>query len=137
MKGIIIVLLLIVAGIAVFYYASSSTDEGFDPTQQGREARAAVEVGASWTEVIAQAGQPRKWRDATSDFDFVYTDEFNEDARAQIAQQLEKGELTYGFSFLYRFSDVVTFAVNFNNKGKVINIQDKESKADLMDMGED
>ena len=133
MKGILVVLVL-VGGIAVaLNFSSSSVTEGFDPAEQGREARAAVESCASWTETLDRLGEPSRWRNGTSSFDFAYVDRFNETTRNDIAGQLEQNAFEYGFSFLYNYGDAVTFAVNFDRAGKLMNVQDKESKDDLMD----
>ena len=134
MKVVIFVLILAVIGAGVLYYTRSSIEEGFDPTEQGRQARAAINTGAPWTEILEVAGEPRKWKEGSSGFDFVlgYLP-FDEATRDEIRQGLEKDELRQGFCFLYRFSDAATFAVNFSRRGVVLNIQNKESKADLME----
>ena len=133
MKATIAVLILLaVAGYFVYSYAKSSADS-FDPTEQGREARAAVEECTSWTEVLDRVGTPPKWRDSTSDFDFTYTERFDDTTREFITGKLAENAYAYGFSFFYRFTDAVTFAVNFDRYGKLSNIQDKEGKGALMD----
>ena len=131
----LVVFLLILAGVGFFVMRStiSATDEGFDPTEQGRQVRETIKTCADWTEVLDRSKPPGRWRDATSSFDFNYIDRFDETTREYIAKKLESNELPYGFSFLYRFSDAVTFAVNFDRKGKLSNIQDKEGKGALMD----
>ena len=132
-----LVILLVVLGGGIFlylYFTGSTIKEDFDPTQQGKQARAAIKEGASWTEVIDVAGEPRKWKEGDSAFEFVTGyDSFDSKTGDQIRQQLEKGELRLGFCFLYRFSDAATFAVNFDKNGQVMNLQDKESKSDLLD----
>ncbi len=129
----ILVVLVLVAGVVVgaLYFGGTST-QGFDPTQQGKDARAAIKIGAQWTEVIEAAGEPQFWRGGPSGFDFVYNDRYEEGTREEIATKLEQKKLGYGFSFLYRYTDAVTFAVNFDGYGEAINIQDKEGKSDLM-----
>ncbi len=128
------VFLIVVVGVvvAVMYIGGSSTED-FDPTEQGLQARAAVKMGVPWTEVLEVAGEPRHWRDEPSGFDFHYVDRFDSNAREVIAKGIEEDDYPYGFSFLYRFSDSATFAVNFDRKGMSVNIQDKESKKDLME----
>ena len=133
MKAVIVLVILAGVAVVVMYLAGFSNGGSFDPTEQGREARAAVEECASWTAVLDRVGEPRNWRDSTSNFDFLYTERFDETTRDFIAEQLEKNGFPYGFSFFYRFSDAVTFAVNFNRKGELSNVQDKEGKGDLMD----
>ena len=133
-----VIALLVVAGIAFFvvYRTGSSVKEDFDPTEQGKQARAAINNDATWTEVIAVAGEPRKWKDGDSAFDFVMGyDPFDSQAHDELRQQLEKGPRKMGFCFLYRFSNDATFAVNFDKSGLVMNVQDKESKSDLLGGG--
>lgn len=127
--------LLIVVGVGFFLLRSSrsGTDERFDPSEQGRQIRETAKTCANWTEVLDRAKPPKKWRDDASNFDFNYRDRFDDTTRAYIAKKLENKELPDGFSFLYRFTDAVTFAVNFDRKGNFNNIQDKEGKGGLMD----
>lgn len=134
MKGLITVVVLIaVAAFALVKLKGSYEGGSFNPTEQGRETRATVEKCATWTEVLERAGEPTGWRDATSDFDFNYRDKFAETTRDTIAGLIKDNKVSYGFSFLYRFSDAVTFAVNFDHTGAMMNIQDREGQNALMD----
>ena len=132
MKYVILIVVLGVVAALVVNYAKSTVEEGFDPTEQGQQARAAIEKCATWTEVLDKGGEPSKWRNSHSAFDFRYYDNFDASEREKIGKKIEKGELDDGFSFFYRFSDAVTFAVNFDGKGQFLNIQDKEGKSALM-----
>ena len=76
---------------------------------------------------------PQFWRDDHSAFDFFYTDRYTPETRDEIAKNLADGKYQYGFSFLYRYSDAVTFAVNFDGLGNFLNIQDREGKGKLME----
>ncbi len=132
MKVVIILVLLGIVGLGVLKLTQSSV-EAFDPTQQGLEARAKVEIGSSWTDVLEAVGEPRKWKEDTSGFDFVSGyHRWEPTTPDKIRQKIEQKKLRGGFCFLYRYSDAATFAVNFSGRGKALSIQDKESKADLM-----
>lgn len=131
MKAAVILILLAGVGFFVMRSTLSSTD-GFDPTEQGRQARETVESCANWTEVLDRAVPPQKWRNGASAFDFNYIDQYDETTREYIAKKLENKGLPYGFSFFYRFTDAITFAVNFDQKGNFNNIQDREGKGALM-----
>ena len=131
MKVLVALILLGCAGVLVFNYSRSSL-ESFNPTEQGQETRAIVAECKSWTEVLDRAQAPRKWRNSNSNFDFRYQEKFEEGTRKQIAGMVEANQLKNGFSFFYRYSDAVTFAVNFDRKGVFLNIQDLEGKGDLM-----
>ena len=130
-----IVGLVVIAGVGLaIYYAAGTAGSMVDPTEQGKEKRAIIETCASWTEVLDRAGAPRRWRDGTSGAESKYEDGPDEATRALIAGRLEQDEFRGGgFSFLYRFSDAVTFSVNFNRKGKLSGIMDREGKSALMD----
>ncbi|MCH7705259.1 MAG: hypothetical protein IIB61_09105 [Planctomycetes bacterium] len=133
MKVALVLLILVGVGFVVMKYTKSGIDEGFDPTEQGRQVRETITTCTDWTEVLDRTKPPQKWRGGTSNFDFRYTERFDDTTRESIAKQLENNELPYGFSFFYRFSDAVTFAVNFDAQGSFSNIQDKEGKSALMD----
>ncbi len=134
MKALLVVVLLIGVGAFVLVKYKDSTDAAADnPSQQGRETRAKIVKCTNWTEVLDRAGAPRKWRKATSDFDFNYRNRFDDSTRDAIVKMLKDNQLSYGFSFLYRFSDAVTFAVNFDEVGAMMNIQDREGQSALMD----
>ena len=130
MKAVIVVVLVLLIGVLVFRFATSST-ESFDPAAQGRETRAKIQRGDTWTDVLEKAGDPSRWRGGTSDFDFNYIDKYEVDTRDVIVKGIENGDYGLGFSFLYRFGSEVTFAVNFDETGKFTNIQDKVSAKEL------
>jgi hypothetical protein len=131
---ILILLLIVVGAIAVVLRYAGSEVESFDPQQQARKAKGAIEIGTSWAQVLERVGEPSYWRSDTGSLDLHYTDKFGPAAREIIREQLENGELPYGFSFLYKFSEVATFAVNFDETGNVVDIQEKESQKDLMEV---
>lgn len=106
MKGLFALLVLVGGVVVALKFTASSVTEGFDPAEQGREARAAVQNSSSWTEVLDRLGDPSRWRNGTSDFDFSYVD---------------------------NDCDAATLAVNFDRTGKFTNVQDKEGKGALMD----
>jgi hypothetical protein len=131
---VIVILVILVGLVAVgFYFAGSSMSE-LDPNEQGRQTRAAVRIGAPWTEVLEEAGEPQAWADEATT-EFALPKEFNEAAREQIAKRLEEDDLRLGFAFLYRFSGAITFVVNFDKRGNAINIRDQMSQKELLDGG--
>ena len=69
MKGLLVLLVLVGGGVLALKFVGSSVTEGFNPAEQGREARANVEGCSSWTEVLDRLSEPSRWRDGTSDFD--------------------------------------------------------------------
>jgi hypothetical protein len=132
MKVVLILVIVIAVLLGIYYVSGSSSEETFDPTQQGKDARAKASQCADWLEVLERIGEPRNWRDGPSELDFTYLDPFTAETRDEIARRLEARELQAGFSFLYRYSEEATFAVNFNNQGKFTAIEDKLSKSELL-----
>lgn len=133
MKVVAVLVVLVVGGVIFLNFKGSSGEKKLSPTEQGKIAHSEAEGCANWTEVLDRAGEPRKWRDDSSNFDFIYRDRFDETTRDNIAKKIEAGELGNGFSFLYKYSNAVTFAVNFDSKGNFNNIQDKEGQSAIMD----
>ncbi len=105
----------------------------FDNTERGRQVRDTLKDCNHWIEALDRAEAPLKWREGSSRFDFDYKDQFDETTRADIANRIENNLFPEGFSFLYRYSDAVTFAVNFDRRGHFNNIQDREGMVDLLE----
>ena len=60
MKGLMILLVLGVGvGAAVYFYGGVAD---FDPSEQGRQAKAAIKPGMTWKKVIDVARKPREYR---------------------------------------------------------------------------
>lgn len=132
MKVILILVVLMIGAYFILHFTGSSIKEDFDPTQQGREAHAAIHPGDAWSQVVDKIGAPKKWKNEYSQYEFVLGyEDWDDTTPDTITKKVENGELASGFCFLYRYSDAATFAVNFNSQGAMVNIQDKESKADI------
>lgn len=130
MKVVIVLVVVLLIGVFALKFTRSSA-ESFDPAAQGKETRAKIQRGDTWTDVLEKAGDPSRWRAGTSDLDFNYNDKYEADTRDVIAKGIENHEYGFGFSFLYRFGSAVTFAVNFDETGRFMNIQDKVSAREL------
>jgi hypothetical protein len=126
MKVILGVIVLVACVGGALYLTKSSVESSPDPATQGRETRAMIEQCRTWTEVLERAGEPRRWRDAFSNFDFNYKEDFTPETRDQIAKRIAESGFDEGFSFLYRFTRDTTFAVNFGRDGNKLNIQGLE-----------
>jgi len=134
--GVAILVLVGLVGVYLMYFTESAIDKSFDPDEQGRAARGAVAAGDTWLAVLDSAGEPKHWREGSNEYDFgtaFLWNEWNDATRDDIEARIRRGDLSSGFCFLYKFSDAYTFALNFDGQGAVMNIQDKESKAQLLD----
>jgi len=143
MKAILF-LMVILGGmiVAVWQFGGYAT---LDPTQQGKDAKAAIKPGMTWKQVIDQTTEPRKFcmtlrktkmvggeevefdkPSVPMDFDIEgFTKAFNDD------------EYLWGFRFNYSYSSSVAFAVEFDPSGNVIYVLDMMTMADLFQMPKD
>jgi len=138
MKAIIsIVVVLAIAMAAVYYWGGYRT---FDPSEQGRQAKAAIKPGMTWKQVIDKAGKGGKFRsivvttrkirgEDVTDTILGPPVELNTD---RIAAKLSANEMRDGFIIQYDFSQSVAFSVFFDSTGLVTDIQDNLTMADLL-----
>jgi hypothetical protein len=136
-----IALLVIVAAIllGVYYFGGVSS---YDPTARGREAKAALSAGMTWTQVLDAAGEPG-WYELVDKFIEqgplgVELVDYRPGAktrfeRQRVQQDIADGKVPYGFIFRYYFSPQVAFRVWFNSNGLVQSIEDVMTMADLLD----
>ena len=138
MKAIMILLVLIGLGIGAAYYLGGGST--FDPDKQGREAKAAIKPGMSWSQVVAAAGDRpklktisisrRKIAGQISEVPNIGPPVgFNAD---RFARNFKAGDYKDGFILLYMFSEQVCFEVTFDGKGNAISIDDSATMADLL-----
>jgi hypothetical protein len=133
--------LVIVAAIllAVYYFGGVSSH---DPTARGREAKAALSVGMTWTQVLNAAGEPG-WYELIDEF--IVQGPFGEESvdhrpgprmrfeRQFVQRDIAGGKAPYGFVFRYYFSPQVAFRVWFSSNVVVEGIRDVMTGADLLD----
>ncbi len=139
-KGAITILLLGFALVFGTYYLGGYADH--DPTATGLEAKAALQEGMTWEEVIAAAGNPMRFQPVNLvkqkiDGEFVEVEQlgakipFQEDL---IPGDIANGAFGYGFIFEYTFSHQAAFQVSFDGDGRATDISDIATMADLLDM---
>jgi hypothetical protein len=139
MKVIIGLLILGVIVLGIVYYVGGT--QSFDPTAQGKKARAAISPGMTWQQVIDVAGEPRKYQTilprprggmttlapgALVPFD-----------RNSLTNELATNGHQHGFVFPYTFSEATRFLVYFDSKGVVDRVADQMGLADLLDTRKD
>jgi len=118
---------------------------GYDPTQQGKDAKKAIGPGMTWTQVIDVAGEPGKYQMIVMTVKMVLGAERKmykpaaptKFKRQRLEERLAANELEHGFIFPYRFSEKVAFRVWFDGTGTVKQVEDMITMVDLLDMRED
>ena len=141
---VIIVLVLLAAGacLALYYLGGAAT---FDPSQQGRDAKAAIKPGMTLKKVIAVAGEPAKYRVINrqvktisgQEIEFFKPGAINPFDADRLTDRIAGNDLPHGFILNYTFSDTVSFAVTFDGTGTVVDVQDTTSIADVFQMNPD
>lgn len=138
MKAIIVLMLAIGLVIAGVYFFGGY--QSFDPDKQGRDAKATIKPGMTWTQVIGIAGENPKLQTISlskrkvgkrtiEELMIGPKVEFN---RAKVSRRLTNGEYPQGFILSYMFSEQVAFAVEFDSKGVVVDVSDETTIADLL-----
>jgi hypothetical protein len=140
MKAAIVLIVLVIVGGVVLYYVGGYSS--FDPTQRGRDAKAAIAVGMPWTQVLNAAGDPRQYapiaphreRNAAGTWENELRPgppiDFN---RVRFEQRMANNELPDGFVLMYYFSPQAAFTVEFDKNGAAVGIADQATIADLLD----
>lgn len=127
---------LVVGGaFAALYYGGGFAT--FDPSQQGRDAKAQIAPGMAWKKVIDVAGEPREYCVMIVKKGFVVPGPSVPFQSDQLAQRVAENSLPEGFAFQYRFSESEAFDVTFDASGTVQHVQDAITMATLLDMPKD
>jgi hypothetical protein len=137
MKPVFIMIAIGGLAIAGFYFFGGYRD--LDPSEQGRQAKAAIKPGMSWKKVIDAAGEPQSsqvfYRKAIE-----VNGEMQDEVRlaprhvfdlAEHNRLDQKGELTDGFIFRYDISPDCSFEVAFDEQGDVIDVSDAITISDV------
>jgi len=138
MKVIIVLLALVGVGWLAVYYGGGYGS--FDPSEQGRQAKAAVAPGMTHTQAFDACGEPRKVRRINRVVKKVAGRELvsyvpgpeAKTTRQRIGERIKAGDFPDGFVIPYRFSDSVAFAVKFDSQGIVESVYDLGTMADLL-----
>jgi len=140
MKAIIVLLILIGLGVAAAYYLGGYST--LDPSQQGRDAMAAITPGMPWTQVATTAGRPKRYKPMIvkqkSDLGALQGGalvepgpamDFNEEI---IARRIKENAMPHGFVFEYVFSAEVAFCVRFDAAGDVEDVEKLATMSTLL-----
>ncbi len=138
MKVIIVLLALVAACWAAVYFGGSYGS--FDPSEQGRQAKAALAVGMQHSKAFDVCGDPRKVRKIRRQVREFQGEEIEtfipgpvvKTTRERVAERVKSGDFPHGFVIPYRFSESVAFAVHFDSTGTVEYVEDLATMADLL-----
>lgn len=132
----IIVGVIVLAGVGLYLVYQFSGVNSFDPTEQGRQAKAAIAIGMTWQEVVDGAGPPRTYQiimRGSRNGQPVYRPGGRQDFSAdKLAAEIADRQTPFGFVFPYMFSAQVAFEVAFDDQGVVVDIVDTPTMADLL-----
>lgn len=138
MKLVLGLLVLVGLGWVVLYYGGGYGS--FDPSEQGRQAKAAIGPGMSHTQVFDICGNPRRVRKIRREVKNVGGQKIEmlvpgppaDTTRERIDERVKSGEFPLGFVIPYRYSDSVAFAVHFDSTGTVEHVEDLATMATLL-----
>ncbi len=138
----IVIGLFAVIGVIGYFVFTSSDFSNFDPSQQGRDARAAISVGMSWDQVAEAAGTPLKYRPLQKAGSGPGADQLGrvkvgpelKFTEGGLQDRLTQGTLPHGFVIDYVFSQSVAFRVTFDSKGQMTGAEDLVTMADMLQM---
>lgn len=135
MKVVVVLIVLLGVAIAGIYFFGGYRT--MDPDKQGTAAKAAITPGMSWKKVLDVAGENPKYRSISlvkekKGFEHETMGPEVEFNRSRLASRINNGEVPQGFMFVYRYSERVAFAVRFDGNGKVTDVQDVMTMADLL-----
>ncbi|UCC29040.1 MAG: hypothetical protein JSU86_12640 [Phycisphaerales bacterium] len=139
MKAFIALLVLIGLGWVVLYYAGGYGS--FDPSEQGRQARAALRPGMPFGQACDITGDPKYYRIINRKVRRINGQEVAmmvpappvKCTRDRISQRLAEGSLPYGFTSTFTYSTTVAFTVTYDDTGAVKKVVDAVTMADWME----
>lgn len=142
MRVLLVLIVLVVIVVGLVYKFGGYQD--FDPTKQGREAKAKIQPGMTVKQVVDIAGSGGKYhyislRKEKINGKVVETTvkgpakQLNMD---YLADQITKKAVPNGFTLEYVFSQQAAFEVTFDSAGKATDIEDVKTMADLLDTRE-
>ena len=137
-------LVIVVVAVLIVVYCVTGVWK-FDPSKQGRDARAAIAPGMTWTQVFDITDDPRTYRPIKKTtkriqgetIEFLEPGSENKFNRESFMDRLNENSLPYGFLCTFHYSNSVAFAVSFDGTGKVVGIQDAITMADLLQYDRD
>ena len=129
--------LIVLGGIGIGAVYLIGGYASFDPTEQGKQAKAAITPGMTWNQVITAAGEPQRYRvfrleKSRNLEELVRSGQLKFDMDLFTSDMTNKS-FVHGFIFEYVFSPHAAFSVYFDAGGRVDFIEDLKTMADLLD----
>ena len=135
-----ILTLLILGGLVlggVYYFGGYKS---FDPTKQGRDAKAAIQPGMTLKQVVDIAGGNPKYQPINT-FTRKVGNQTIEEKRPglsvdfkqdRVTQQVNQNALPKGFILNYMYSEQIAFDVHFDASGRVTHVTDAMTMGTLL-----
>ena len=138
MKVILVLIVLAVIVVGLVYKFGGY--ESFDPTEQGREAKAKIQPGMTIKQVVDIAGPNGKLHNISVQKQKIRGEEVIKTVKGPgvdfgpdtLTARVQRKELPNGFTIEYTFSQQAAFEVMFDSAGKVTGIEDVQTMADLL-----
>ena len=128
-----LIVIVVIACAALYFYGGYSS---YDPTEEGRQARAAVSPGMSLEQVIEAIDQPRAY------VEFIKTSQQGQEfvkpspemgfTLENVRYRIDNNEVPEGFYIVYYYSPQASFQVHFDSTGVVTQLTDNKTIADLL-----
>ena len=140
---VILTLILVLAVICLGAYFLGGY-QTFDPSEQGRTARATLQRGMTWTQVFDITGDPRNYYPILADqmptigqeFSGVSLGPANRFTRDGLAARIADNSLPEGFVCDFVYSDSVAFRVTFGPAGNLVGVEDGTTMATLLQLND-
>lgn len=138
MKTIVVIVILgalVLGGVYLF-----GGYQSFDPNKQGKDARAAITPGMTLQQVLSVAGENPKYQSISIHRKKIGKEIVEDEQvgppvdfdRAKVEGRIKGGQVPNGFMLQYVFSNSEAFAVRFDPAGKVTEIENVATLADLL-----
>ena len=138
MKLVMGILAVLGLGLVVLYFTGGYGS--FDPSEAGRQAKAALKPGMSFDQACEITGDPKRYRIINRKVYRVNGEEVVHlvpappvrCTRERISQRLAEGSLPHGFICTYLFSATVAFTVGYDGTGAVVTVEDTMTFANYL-----
>ncbi len=139
MKAVLTLLVLVGVGLVVVYYIGGAST--FDPSEQGRQARAALKPGTAFGTACDLTGNPNKFQIINRKVHRMHGQEIVtlvpaplvKTSRERIEERVAEGSLPYGFLCTFTYSSSVAFTVKYDDTGAVVSVVDAVTRDSLFD----
>lgn len=138
MKAVLIVFAVFGAGWVAAYYLGGYGN--FDPSAQGRQARAAITPGMTWEQVFDLTSDPKRYQIINRKVERRGAEEvvyFKRSSpvkfeRERLVGHMANNTLPDGFACTFNYSNSVAFSVVFDGTGTVMGVEDATTMADWL-----